>query len=162
MLLKFTARKIDKALEYHRYSVMPYEIGRDGQTTMKRWGLIPRNRWLNIYHHEIVGADRDTCHDHPWVSVSLLLSGSLRERIQRTPNFSSFRNYQPGALVFRRAKTAHRLEPETVCRTLFITGPIVRDWGFHCPQGWMHWKEFTDYEKTGDSSMGRGCGEKND
>lgn len=34
--------------------------------------------------------------------------------------------------------------------TLFITGRKVREWGFHCESGWVHWKMFT--------SKG-GCGE---
>jgi len=49
-------------------------------------------------------------------------------------------------LVFRRPETPHRVElidgrPSV---SLFITGPRVRQWGFHCPNGWVHWKKFVD------------------
>ena len=41
------------------------------------------------------------------------------------------------------------------CWTVFITGPRVREWGFHCPQGWVHWKRFTAPGDKG--SVGKGC-----
>ena len=42
------------------------------------------------------------------------------------------------------------------CWTLFLFGPTVRDWGFHCPnRGWVHWREFTAAGKPGE--VGRGC-----
>jgi hypothetical protein len=48
--------------------------------------------------------------------------------------------------------------------TLFAGGPIVREWGFDCPQGWRHWKEFTSVVIGADgvprSGVGRGCGEE--
>jgi len=31
----------------------------------------------------------------------------------------------------------------------------VREWGFHCPRGWMHWKQYTDAQDSG--AIGRGC-----
>lgn len=39
-----------------------------------------------------------------------------------------------------------------------VTGPIVREWGFDCPQGWRHWTEYTKGEGH-TSGVGRGCGE---
>lgn len=39
--------------------------------------------------------------------------------------------------------------------TLFITGPKIREWGFHCPNGWRHWREFV--EETDHGNIGRGC-----
>lgn len=40
--------------------------------------------------------------------------------------------------------------------TLFVTGPVMRQWGFHCPdKGWRHWKEFTAEGKPGE--IGPGC-----
>ena len=74
----------------------------------------------------------------------------------------------------RRARQAHRIALTKVrevsivdgkrtwrdipvqCWTLFITGPVVRDWGFHCPDaGWVFWKNFVDARDAG--SIGRGC-----
>lgn len=41
--------------------------------------------------------------------------------------------------------------------TLFITGPRIREWGFHCPKGWVHWKKFCAVDQPG--QIGSGCGE---
>ena len=42
------------------------------------------------------------------------------------------------------------------CWTLFLFGPTVREWGFHCPQrGWVHWRDFTAPGKPGE--IGPGC-----
>jgi len=38
-----------------------------------------------------------------------------------------------------------------------MTGPRVREWGFHCPNGWRHWKDFVSQENKGE--QGVGCGE---
>jgi hypothetical protein len=43
--------------------------------------------------------------------------------------------------------------------TLFITGRLKRDWGFHCPKGWVPWWQFTD-TTTGGNQVGAGCGDK--
>ena len=54
---------------------------------------------------------------------------------------------------------------QTPVWTLFITGPNIRQWGFHCPRispagGWRHWKDFTGFRKTGSGTeIGPGCGE---
>ena len=45
---------------------------------------------------------------------------------------------KPGHVVFRGARSLHRLEllsPRV--RTLFLTGPRVREWGFMAPEGWV-------------------------
>jgi hypothetical protein len=34
---------------------------------------------------------------------------------------------------------------------------VVRDWGFHCPQGWVPWRKFVAADNPG--AVGRGCGE---
>jgi hypothetical protein len=41
------------------------------------------------------------------------------------------------------------------CWTVFITGPVVRTWGFHCPKRWVPWKEFVDTRDAG--AIGKGC-----
>jgi len=130
-----------------------------GERYLSRWYLIPRNRFLNIYLHEYTGDDADEAlHDHPWYSLSVLLKGKLAEWDQRgdvriVERFTELR--------FRSARYAHRLELITsVAYTLFITGPVIREWGFHCPKGWRHWKQFTNFHQDGDSSRtGIGCGE---
>lgn len=121
---------------------------------LKRWYLIPRNRFLNAYLHVFLRDDDDRAHhDHPWASLSLMLDGRLFEHVTGGAD----RFVSPGDLVFRRASHAHRLEvrSERPAMTLFITGPRVREWGFHCPQGWRHWRLFTAPHDSG--QIGRGC-----
>ena len=62
-----------------------------------------------------------------------------------------------GSIVTRKATDAHRLEIPEGGRavSLFITGPKLREWGFHCPNGWRHWREFVDERDSG--QVGRGC-----
>lgn len=143
-------------------------IGGTENPYLLRWYLIPRNRFFNVYLHEIVRSDDDRAlHDHPWWNVSFILDGTLFEVVplkegSNTGPFSQNRLVQ-GDLKFRNAEAAHRLIvlPSIRVRTLFITGPRIRDWGFWCPQGWRHWKDFTGFNETGDSTrIGRGCGEE--
>lgn len=125
---------------------------------MRRWWIIPRNDAFNIYYHEILHDDDDRAlHDHPWPSLSIMCKGRLREI---TPD--SERIIHRGDVVFRDAETAHRLEliGGEPAETLFITGPRIREWGFHCPKGWVDWRSFVDPASPG--QPGRGCGEVSD
>ncbi len=126
--------------------------------------------------------DDRALHDHPWWSLSLLLGridwprsvliGWLHSRHALRPwrlnqgvtlheiyldrrGEQRERALETGALVPRGARFAHRMVvPIPGTMTLFVTGPRVREWGFLCPKGWRHWKEFT----AGDGSrVGKGC-----
>ena len=124
-----------------------------GDDYLRRWWVVPRNEQCNVYLHHIIHSDDDRAlHDHPWDNTSMILRGDY---VEVTPEGRFFR--QAGDMITRSATDAHRLEvlgPEG-CVSLFFTGPKVREWGFHCPQGWRHWQEFT---AVGDSSKtGRGC-----
>lgn len=125
---------------------------------LRRWFLIPRNPVFNIYLHEFVADDDDRAlHDHPWWSLSLPISGGYWEWTQGGKK--TWR--KPWRPIFRLAATAHRiaLSPDAPrARTIFLTGPRFRSWGFHCPAGWVHWREFVDDRDTG--RRGRGCGEQ--
>lgn len=125
-----------------------------GENYMTRWHLIPRNRFCNVYLHRYVGSDDGrACHDHPWGSVSFLLKGKLREIIPYDNAFGtgrfhgfhlfyvrSIRRFVP---VFRSAKHIHRLElEEGPAWTVFLTGPVVRPWYFHCARGMVHHREY--------------------
>ncbi len=136
-------------------------IGTAEDPYLLRWFIIPRNRWFNIYYHVFCRSDDDRAlHDHPWWNISLLLDGSYTEHTIAAGGVNRRTIRHQGALVLRGAKAAHRIELHAgPCRTLFITGPKIRDWGFHCPQGWRHWRIFTS--NSGNvSSIGRGCGEE--
>jgi hypothetical protein len=59
-----------------------FVIGADspGGPYMRRWWIIPRNRFLNIYLHQILRDDDDRAlHDHPWWNVSIILRGGYFE-----------------------------------------------------------------------------------
>lgn len=129
---------------------------------MRRWWIIPRNKFFNIYLHHMRHDDDDRApHDHPSWSLSLCLDGHIRE-YQLVPGTSpqAFRvnDIRTGDFKWRGTKYAHRLTlPEGDAWTLFINGPKVRKWGFHCPKGWVPWDQFVDNDKPG--QPGRGCGE---
>ena len=116
--------------------------------------MIPRNPIFNIYLHRFWHSDDDEAlHDHPWINFTYLLKGYYEEI---TPNGA--RPYYKGSFKFRLAHTPHRLviNPADAGNvwSLFITGPTIRQWGFHCPAGWRHWKIYTDGRK---GTKGRGC-----
>lgn len=150
-------------------------IGGADDPYLRRWWVIPRNRWFNIYLHHFCRSDDDRAlHDHPWCNLSILIKGEYLEYLPtgavklRKP----WRPWAPWRFVFRLPSTAHRVElrrffgvmgprgphgsSEAPVWTLFITGPRVREWGFLCPQGWRHWRVFTN-PADGGATVGRGC-----
>lgn len=135
-----------------------FVIGGRDDPYMKRWFLIPRNPLFNVYFHLFLRSDDDRAlHDHPWPSVSLMLHGRCIEHTK-----DGARQLRAGDVRFRSPWFAHRIElmPCYHCATLFITGPRIREWGFYCQQGWVHWKQFTAFSQSGDSStIGKGCSE---
>lgn len=127
-----------------------------GDNYLRRWWIIPRNPFHNIYLHEINKSDDDRAfHDHPWPNTSFLIIGSY---IEHTPEGIFTR--KAGDIIHRPANALHRLEviPGERVISLFTTGAVEREWGFQCPQGWRHWKDFVQLE-PGFSGVGRGCGE---
>lgn len=127
-----------------------------GDDYLRRWWVIPRNPFCNVYLHEILVSDDDRAlHDHPWQNTSVLLGGSY---IEHLPDGSALTR-TVGDIVTREATALHRLEIPAGGRavSLFMTGPKVREWGFACPQGWRVWTEFVDARDSG--QIGRGCGE---
>lgn len=127
-------------------------IGSHDSPYMRRWYLVPRNKTFNFYLHQFLRSDDDRAlHDHPWDSFSFVISGEGREITD-----CDALDFGPGDTFFREAEHAHRIEiTKGPVWTLFITGPSVREWGFHCPNGWRHWKEFCDERDSG--SVGKGC-----
>ena len=141
----------------------------DGVNYLKRWYLIPRNRFFNIYLHKFEGSDDDRAyHDHPWWSVSFKLWGDHLIELIEDPDsleiyesghaFSQgvYKYIMPLVPYFRPAKQMHRMILEgNNAWTLFITGPWSRHWGFRVQpkdggneEAWMHHTEF--FTKYGD------------
>lgn len=154
-----------------------FVIGGHDNPYMMRWWLTPwsgvgrtmpedrRTRWQrfcsvlpNIYLHYVARSDDDRAlHDHPWINGSLLLRGSYIEHTIAAGGVHYRTRVQAGDLVLRRAGAAHRLEIDAgPCWSLFFTGFRTREWGFHCPNGWVHWRQFTN-PTDGGATIGRGC-----
>lgn len=129
-----------------------------GDRYLLRWYVIPRNPFLNVYLHQFLHDDEDRAlHDHPWWFVSVMVRGCYYELTQ-----TNFTQRVTPSIAYRKPEHAHRVvlqkdvdNKPIPCWTLVITGRVVRDWGFHCPQGWRHWKEFTAQDNYG--QVGRGC-----
>ena len=133
-------------------------IYRRGVPQLLRWYIIPRNRVCNLYLHHFVGSDEDAAlHDHPWHNLSVLLSGRYVEHTIRAGGVHVKTERRAGDIVARTPWTAHRveLEPGEETWSLFITGPKLRSWGFHCAGGWKHWRSFVDARDGG--VIGAGC-----
>jgi hypothetical protein len=136
-----------------------FVIGGHDDPYMLRWYLI-RTRFGSVYLHEFIHSDNDVHHDHPWSSASVALGyvkehgGSMTEELGTIA-----RPVLPGTMVFRRADFAHRIVvTKPGFRTLFFIGPKWREWGFHCPKGWVSWKKFVLIDKKG-SNVAGGCGD---
>lgn len=133
---------------------------------MHRWWRIARNAYMNIYYHIVLRSDDDRAlHDHPWWNFSIVLEGGYFEHTIDAGGVHRKIWYGPGSVRFRRAGTfAHRLElkrdtlldqpisrfeyaenpdafndkiVELPVTTIFITGPVLRRWGFHHPSQWV-------------------------
>lgn len=132
-----------------------FVVGPPDNPYLHRWYIIPRNDWCCVYLHRFLRDDDDRAmHDHPWNSLSVLVWGKYIEQTAEGRKL-----YRWGSIIFRRATHTHRIElPEgKPAWTLFVTGSRIREWGFHCPKGWIHWKDFVDTTNTG--NIGKGCGE---
>lgn len=137
-------------------------IGPAEQPYLRRWHVIPRNRFFNIYLHHFLASDDDRAlHDHPWINLSILLKGHYWEHLAAGPIMSPWEvQRNQGEWIFRHSgKISHRIELEDnkPVWTLFITGPRYRIWGFHCPDGWKPYYEFLGRYDGADKE--KGCDE---
>lgn len=140
-------------------------IGEDNDPYLKRYYIIPRNRWCNLYLHQFIASDDERAlHDHMYFSASLMLWGAYIEHTIRAGGVHRRERIEAGALRLRSPWSAHRIELEASadgrpreCWTLFLTGPRLRPvWGFHCPDaGWIPWHRFVADDDAG--VPGRGC-----
>jgi len=143
----------------------PFKPKHIGAGYLLRWHLIPRNRFFNIYLHKFIGNDDERAlHDHPWASISIKLKGRVVEHYMATALEQWIGGYYHlfpvkrrfvDILTIRPADFAHRLElvGNKPAWTIFITGPVKREWGFHCKKGWQHWSTMT----TKDGKTIGGC-----
>lgn len=159
-------------------------IGGADNPYIRRWWVIPRNRYFNIYLHNQMRDDDDRAlHDHPWCNISIIFKGGYIEHRPLYPQLYPEHDFRvvklvrwAPCIVFRRAICAHRLElhklreyvddyQHPIVRlvpswSIFITGPKIRDWGFWCGSRregwrWVPWQIFTDPDDSG--KTGKGC-----
>jgi len=126
---------------------------------MLRWHLLRWRGW-QLALHKICRSDDDRAlHDHVGDNITLVLRGVYLEVLHENQP----RKYRGGVtrFAFRKAETPHRIEvPFGPVWTLWLRWPPRRQWGFHCPKGWRHWKDFVaeaDIYKSGTSTIGKGC-----
>jgi hypothetical protein len=106
-----------------------------GEDYLKRWEIIPENRFMNIYYHEIRASDLDRhLHDHPYWFSSFILEGGYLEHTKRGVHKRGV-----GDINLHTPWRLHRLEmiDSKGANTIFITGPKIRKWGFKTENGWM-------------------------
>lgn len=129
-----------------------------GDPYMLRWFVTPRSVFGGVYLHRFLRSDKDVPHDHPWDSTSVLLAGQYDEELYDRHVLYGVRTCRAGDVHQRKAEDAHRIVlthgPAT---SLFFWGVRRRQWGFHCPNGWVQWDRFVDARDKG--QVGVGCGE---
>lgn len=136
-------------------------IGGAQDPYLLRWWMIPRNPMFNAYLHLFLRSDDDRAlHDHPWANCSILLRGSYVEHQIRAGGIHTRQRRVAGDWTVRPSgRIAHRIELDAgPCWTLFLTGPLYRRWGFHCPdKGWVYWRDFTAARDGKPGEIGAGC-----
>jgi len=145
-------------LRWARSRAPDFVIGGAEDPYLLRWWLIPRNRIFNVYVHLFLRSDDDRAlHCHPWANCSVLLTGEYTEHTIAAGGVHHAQILKAGDFRIRwSGKHAHRIELHNgPCWTLFITGPVYRMWGFHCPKGWVPWRQFVDERDSG--AVGKGC-----
>jgi hypothetical protein len=139
-------------------------IGPADDPQTERWHLF-RWRGIQVAIHKWHRSDTDRAlHDHSADNISVLLWGRYREWFSHAWEAPRWKLRWPLIPYFRKAETAHRVELHRGAPvwTLWIRFKPRREWGFHCPKGWRHWKEYVaereGYYQTGHSTVGKGCG----
>jgi hypothetical protein len=101
------------------------EIGED----FIRFQLL-KTPWFNLYLHRLWAPQaHPECHDHPWWFYTIVLKNGYFE-YQAGDKVWYYR--LPGAFLYRPANFSHNvITPWGVCWSLVLTGPKVREWGFH-------------------------------
>lgn len=129
---------------------------------LQRWYVVPRNDVRNVYLHRFLASDEDRApHDHRGDNVSWVIDGEYDEHVFGVEGvLSRVERRRAGDVVSRAATLLHRVElvDDRPALSLFFIGPIVRDWGFRCPDRWMSYEEFISVVPGG-NAVGRGCGD---
>lgn len=142
---------------------------RDNPQTL-RWHIFRWRGWQLALHKWCRSDEDRALHDHSGDNMSLILSPqgyneiNLRGAYPYEPRVT-VRHRLPFVPYFRSAEAPHRivLRDARPVWSLWLRWPPRREWGFHCPRGWRHWKDFTNNRESGSyyadgvSEVGRGC-----
>lgn len=145
--------------------MMYEEIRQHGKLYLRRWRILS-TKWFGIYLHCFHAPDDDRdLHNHPWSwAASLILAGWYIESVgvpgpskvcRLTSRYYEVRStlrrkekiWYTGSFRFFRGSTYHAVSdikaPGKVW-TLFIHGPMVREWGFFDSDTGKHisWKAY--------------------
>jgi hypothetical protein len=108
---------------------------------------VVKTPWFAICLHWINKPDAEPyLHDHPVSFLSLILRGGYQERRCRRWMYGYYEDRPMRRwcnLILASPDDVHRIErvlPKTL--TLVFMGPKTREWGFHTPDGWVHWKDY--------------------
>lgn len=112
-------------------------IGKPGDPYITRWVLFRWRGWM-LCLHKIHRSDAEReLHDHVGDNVSLILWGSYFEVTDHDWGTARIGYHRfPLIPIFRRAETPHRLVLDKPVWTLWLRGPIRRQWGFYHREGW--------------------------
>lgn len=139
-------------------------INKGGKPYLDRLTFLSIYKWLSIKYHKIMQSDGNCDHNHPWVFMTIILSGGYYEWTPRTQNDSGetvafgygvdgepevCKWHGPGSIMFRGRNWRHRLalKDGKPARTFVITGPELKDWGFFTKSGWIFWENKFDEER---------------
>lgn len=146
-MIKWVAKRL---VERAKRRPPDFVIGGNDRPYLRRWWIIPRNRFFNIYVHEFLRSDDDRAlHCHPWIWISYLIDGDYVEHTIKAGGVHRRKSYKAGSLRLHLPWFAHRIEITKPVWTLFITGPKMKPWGFHFPTGWVHWERAVDPDDHG-------------
>jgi hypothetical protein len=141
-----------------------------GDHQLERWWVFRSKLLGGIYIHRFNASDEGRAlHDHPWASLGLILGPvGYADVTDENPICGTYARWRDvGSWTFRWPSRPHRVELLTRDQagalipvyTLFFIGPEVREWGFHCPNGWRPWQEFVARDYTDNQNrIGKGCG----
>lgn len=127
------------------------ELASDDGAFMTRWSFLPENKFFNIHLHKRFANDPNDIHlhDHPYWNMSIILRGGYIEFVKfdtASGDVSSKNMFahwrKPFSIIVRHAEDAHRIMVGDTCWSIWVTGPVKRRWGFHLPDGWVHWRKY--------------------
>lgn len=137
----------------------PHQVIGVDEPYLRRWYLIPRNRFLNLYLHHFLRSDDDRAlHDHPWWFISWIIKGRYLEWTPGSRGQMVVKMRDRWSIAYRPSRWRHRvqlpsnpiptvqlgvwLKGEVPAWTVILTGARSRSWGFYCPDRFVPWEEF--------------------